>query len=165
MSGEGRLRLLVDTNVWLDRYLVDRTRSAEVSTFLTEAFRCGAVLLYPTTCPCDVFFSICSEFKRSRRREKGVVSAGGDVRTIRRIAWASIDNMCEITTAVGVDESDLWLACKYRNLTWDLEDSVVLAAPRRAEVDYLVTSDQALIQKASVAVLTPVDMTALLREG
>lgn len=73
--------------------------------------------------------------------------------------------MCEITTAVGVDESDLWLACKYRNLTWDLEDSFVLAAPRRAEVDYLVTSDQALIQKASVAVLTPVDMTALLREG
>lgn len=61
-----------------------------------------------------------------------------------------------------MDEADLWLACRYRTLTWDLEDNVVLAAAQRAEADYLVTSDRALIQRATVAVLAPGDMTAVL---
>lgn len=39
---------------------------------------------------------------------------------------------------------------------------MVLAAAQRAEADYLVTSDRALIQRATVAALAPGDMTAVL---
>lgn len=100
------------------------------------------------------------ELKRIARSVAPV--AEGDVQAIRRIAWACVDNMRELATAVGMDESDLWLACKYRTLTWDLEDNVVLAAAQRAEVDYLVTNDWALIQRATVPALTPEDMTKVL---
>ena len=39
---------------------------------------------------------------------------------------------------------------------------MVLAAAERAKVDYLVTSDKQLIQKATVAALTPQDMLSVL---
>ncbi len=34
---------------------------------------------------------------------------------------------------------------------WDFEDNMVLAAAKRADVDYLVTNDKALIVKAQEA--------------
>lgn len=161
MNADKKTKLLVDTNVWLDRYIVDRSGHAEALAFLTTAYASGALLLFPATCACDVFFSICSEFKRSCRRESGVVTEQ-DVHTIRRIAWGCVDNMRELATVVGMDESDLWLACKHRALTWDLEDNVVLAAAERAEADYLVTNDRSLIQHATIAALTPADMKTVL---
>lgn len=161
MSQEKPVRLLVDTNVWLDHYIVGRPGSEAATAFLSLAYERGAVLLYPAACIRDVFFLICAEFKRACRREGGVLTEG-DIQAIRHIAWGCVDNMRELAIAVGMDEADLWLACKYRTLTWDLEDNVVLAAAQRAEADYLVTSDRALIQRATVAALTPGDMTALL---
>ena len=74
-------------------------------------------------------------------------------------ALASCDLMA---TAVGVDDSDLWLACKYKALSADLEDNVVLAAAQRCKADHLVTFDEALIRKAPISAMLPKDMTALL---
>ena len=75
-----------------------------------------------------------------------------------------MDTLRDGATAVGADESDAWLACKYRKINWDLEDNMVLAAAKRAGADYLVTNDRVLISKANVAALRPADMTALLEE-
>ena len=46
---------------------------------------------------------------------------------VRETVWGCINNMCELATAVGVDEADVWLARKQRKLTGDLEDNFVLA--------------------------------------
>lgn len=122
----------------------------------------GIQLLYPAACLRDVFYTICLEFKRSCRNERGGLSPG-DAEAIRRIAWGCVDNVRELAVAVGMDESDLWLACKYRTLTWDLEDNVVLAAAKRSEADYLVTNDRALRERSTVAALSSADMVKVLR--
>ena len=156
----GRL-LLIDTNVWLGNYLPSRRGHDECRTFLRVAREHDASLLYPAPILKDVFYLIGQEFKRQVQLEKGAVSEE-DAGIIRRLAWGCIDNMRELATAVGVDESDIWLACKYRTLSGDLEDNVVIAAAQRAKADHLVTLDQALVRKAPVSALSPQDMTTLL---
>lgn len=84
-------------------------------------------------------------------------------RAIAEIAWGCVDNLCEFATAVGLDNSDVWLARKYRTLHDDFEDNFILAAAERAKVDFLVTSDQSLLRKATVAALSPQDMLAVLK--
>ena len=120
------------------------------------------MLLFPARAIVDVHYVIYRTFKQMVREERGVVQET-DARAIAEVAWGCVDNLCELATAVGMDGSDVWLARKYRALHGDLEDNFVLAAAERADADFLVTSDQQLLRKATVAALSPKDMLALLR--
>ena len=157
------LRILVDTNVWVDSFLGYRAGHGAALAFLAEAQRNAAQLMYPVGALRDVFAILIMELKRKTRETRELDETCMSV--IRRTAWGCIDALREGATAVGADESDTWLACKYRKLNWDLEDNMVLAAAKRAEADYLVTSDRVLIAKANVAAMSPADMTALLETG
>lgn len=152
---------LVDTNVWLDNYLADRPNAPQSRAFFVRARSAGVQLVYPVHCLNDVFLLIQSHLKRAAR-EQGALSES-DVQAIHEIAWACIENMRELATAVGADESDAWKACKYRALTNDLEDNFVLAAAERVPVDYLVTNDQNLLRKSTVNAYTPEDITLVLQ--
>lgn len=156
-----QLKILVDTNVWLDFFLGYRPGNAAAKGFVAAAKAVGAQLLYSSSCLQDVFALVAMSLKRAAREEGAVLER--DAWAIRKAAWACVDAMRELAAAVGTDESDLWLACKYRTLAWDLEDNVVLAATQRAGADYLVTSDKALIEKANVAAMTPPTMIELLK--
>lgn len=164
MSEEGTIpagpRILVDTNVWVDAFLGHRSGHKDAMAFLAEAQRASAQLVYPIGALQDVFAILIMELKRKTREVRDIDEAC--MSTIRRVAWGCVDTLREGSTAVGADESDAWLACKYRKLNWDLEDNMVLAAAKRAEVDYLVTSDRVLLAKANVAAMTPADTAALL---
>jgi predicted nucleic acid-binding protein len=70
--------------------------------------------------------------------------------------------MRDFATAVGVDEADLWLASKYRSVSSDFEDNVLIAAAQRANADYLVTWDAALLRTPIVRTATPLEMLALI---
>ena len=153
--------ILVDTNVWLDNYIASRSGHETAHRFLASAQNSGMQLLYSASILKDTFYILASNLKEEIRREGKAVKKG-DALAIRNIAWACIDNMRELGTAVGVDEADLWLACKYRTLNPDLEDNLVLAAAERAHADYLVTSDEQLIRKSTVTAFTPADMAAYL---
>lgn len=162
MSATAPLRLLVDTNVWIDYFLGTRAGYASACSFVNAAHEAEAQLLYPASSLKDIFYLLTRELKRISYSEREELSPG-DAEAIRRIAWGCVDNVRELAVAVGVDESDLWLACKYRTLTWDLEDNVVLAAAKRSEADYLVTNDRALRERSTVAALSPADMVKVLR--
>ena len=66
--------------------------------------------------------------------------------------------------AVGADASDVWLARKYQRVHSDFEDCLVLAAATRAEVDLIVTNDDALLRHSPIAALSSSDALALLGE-
>lgn len=155
------LRLLVDTNVWVDSFLGYRPGHKAAMDFIAAAQGVSAQLLYPVGAMQDVFAILIMELKRKTRETREVDEACMNV--IRRVAWGCIDSLTEGAAAVGADGSDVWLASKYRAVNWDLEDNMVLAAAKRAEADYLVTSDKVLIAKSSVAALAPADMAALLK--
>ena len=157
----GPLLLLLDTNVLLDEYIPTRPSSAESRQLIDLALEQGHTLLYAARAIVDVHYVISCTFKQMVRKERGTVSAE-DALTIAEIAWGCIDNLCELATAVGMDNGDVWLARKYRTLHNDFEDNFILAAAERANADFLVTSDKQLLLKATVAALSPKDMLALL---
>lgn len=154
--------ILVDTNVWVDYFIAGRSGNADAVEFLETAWRESAQLLYPIGALQDIFAVLIMELKRETRMVREVDEAC--MAALRRIAWGCVDSIRDGACAVGADESDAWLACKYRKINWDLEDNMVLAAAERAGADYLVTSDRVLISKANVAAMRPGDMAALLQE-
>ena len=154
------MRILLDTNVWLDNYLPEREGHRIIGDLLVACVEGGHEVLYASVSAKDVFYLIARAYKLYAR-------AGGDLRegaagAANEMAWACIDNMNEIATPVGMDGSDLWIAAKHKRLHADFEDNLVLAAAIRAKADYLVTSDEQLLRKAPVAALHPRDMLRLL---
>lgn len=155
------VRIVVDTNVWVDNYCSFHKNCNIVRHFIDIAMSYDAILMYPVHEIKDVFYLLGHEFRRYARSEEQEITADM-ARAIDETTWACIANMREIATAIGADESDVWLASKYRAITGDLEDNLVLAAAERAKANYLVTSDQNLIAHSTVATLTPEDMTRVL---
>lgn len=156
------MTLLVDTNVWLDKYIPDRPHAQASMAVLAHSVREEVELLYPLRAVNDVFWQVARDRKTWVVKEYGHISEA-HAHAINTDAWECIDNMCEVATAVGADASDVWYARHLREVHPDFEDDLVLAAARRAKVDYLVTSDRQLIQKATVAALTPEDMLKVLK--
>ena len=69
--------------------------------------------------------------------------------------------MRDIACAVAADESDIWMACRQRALTDDLEDNLVIAAAS-GHARFLATNDAALLRHAPVTALSAADALALI---
>lgn len=96
------------------------------------------------------------------RQEKGEL-AEEDAAAVAEIAWGMVNHLREEAVAVGADQADMWLACKYRSVHEDFEDNLVIAAAQRSGAAYLVTNDERLVKHASVPALGPDDALAALR--
>lgn len=121
-------------------------------------------LLYPVHIIPNVFYLAFIDVKRLLRGQ------GSDelvAKAARTTAWEYVNSMREIATAVAADNSDVWLASKWESLHGDIEDNLVLAAAKRAQADYVVTSDRQLLSHAAlagVAAVSPEDMRAVLQK-
>lgn len=148
--------VLVDANVWLDNYLLDRPNNAASRKLLSWLSQHDVTILYPVTSLDTIFFLVQQAYKTAARID-GKPLQKKAAEAIQSITWACIENMAELGAPVGADASDFWLARKYRSIHGDLEDNFVLAAAERAQVDYLITNDKALLQKSTVPALSPSD--------
>ena len=155
---------VVDTNVLLDYYIPDRPKSDDAKAFLDFALRHKELcsLLYSPHCLSNVFYLLTNTAKQRIRAEKGSLSQG-EAEASAELAWGCIDHLQENATAVGADQSDVWLACKLRGVHNDLEDNLIIAAAMRANASYLITNDEKLIKHATVPALTPKDALAVLQ--
>ena len=161
---ESRVRLMVDTNVWIDAYCANHTGFDAANALIHVAEHNGVELFYTIHGLTDVLYVVEQEYRRQARGERGSV-ADHEARAIKEAALACMRNVMELGTAVGADGSDLWLADKYLPVHGDIEDNLVLAACRRACADYLVTNDRTLISHADVVAKTPEDMVRLFEVG
>lgn len=157
------IKLLLDTNVWIDTFVATRPRHASACRLLDLALEKEVTLLYTPTSMKDVHYLVAAELKQGMRASN-IAPSTADYEIIANTAWEHVDNMSKIGTAVGCDESDLWLARKYQGIHPDLEDNLIIAAAQRANADYLVTSDEKLILHSPVAALSPTDALALLQQ-
>lgn len=157
-------RILLDTNVWLDAFLPERAARSIAQELIALALRSRVDLLYPVHTVPDVFYLAFIDIKRLLRGQ------GSDelvAQAARTTAWEYVNSMREIATAVAADNSDVWLASKWESLHGDIEDNLVLAAAKRAQADYVVTSDRQLLSHAAlagVAAVSPEDMRAVLQK-
>ena len=155
------LKIMVDANVWVDSFCVDHAESLAARAFIGQAAETGALLFFPVHIAKDVLYVVQHELKRSVLAS-GAALDEASARAIGDAALAFVRNMTENATAVGADASDLWLADKYLALHRDYEDNLVLAACKRAQVDYLVTNDRKLLEHADLAAKTPRQMMPIL---
>ena len=154
--------LLIDTNIWLDCFLPDRPGHAEAMSLILFAYEHECPLLYPASIAKDVFYLVGNTLKRDMRKEGGTLTQR-NAAAANEIAWGCVNSMRERATAVGADESDLWMACKLRSIHNDLEDNLIVAAAERANATYLITNDEILIKHSPVAALPPADALTLLQ--
>lgn len=159
--GDQQPQILLDTKVWIDYYLGARPGHELARALVGRALGHDATLLYATLSSKDVFYVIASVIKRDCRAKHGTLS-DAQATAATATAWACLDNMSDIATAVGCDQSDVWLARNTRRLHADYEDDLILAAARRAGADLLVTSDEQLLRHAPVAALDVPDALAYL---
>lgn len=154
-------KLLLDTNVWLDLFSSDRPGRRDALRLVDWATEQDALLLFAASTVKDLYYILKLEEKRKLRADTGAITPAA-AQAIDEYAWGCIHAMEEIATVVPIDQSDLWIAEKYRFLHSDFEDNLILAAAVRAKADFLVTSDKALLAKSPLATLNPSDMLGLV---
>ena len=160
--------LLLDTNVWLDYYLATRAEHQTACDLIERACACDVELLYTVGGSKDLYYLVALYFKRAARAADAEGSgelSSEQAQAAVQTAWACVDHLDEIATAVGCDQSDIWMARKQRKLHPDYEDDLVIAAALRAQGACLVTSDAQLVAHAPVAALSPADALAYLECG
>ena len=151
MGSQGPL-ILLDTNVWIDYYVGGRPGHELARALVERALDRGATLLFATLSSKDLFYVMTSVIKRDCRTKHGTLTVA-QASAATATAWACLDNMGELATAVDCGQSDVRLARKTRRLHADYEDNLILAAAQRAGADLLVTSDEQLLRHAPVAAL------------
>ena len=155
--------LVLDTNVWLEKYIPWRSRREVVLRLLSAAQSRGCAIAFPSQAALDVYQKVCRENKLWARKHGALTEPMAQA--IKRMAWDCVNEMRELATPVPVDSTDLYLACKYRDIHDDLEDDLVLAACQRVHADYLVTLDRKLLAHSPVEAVTPEQMLELIRSG
>ena len=91
------LKLLVDTNVWIDYFLERRPEAHEAAMgFMAEATAADAVLHTSSATMPDLFFLLCQETKRYLR-EHGKPVDELFAAAVRESAWSSVRNVMELS--------------------------------------------------------------------
>ncbi|MFR7670236.1 MAG: type II toxin-antitoxin system VapC family toxin [Collinsella sp.] len=152
---------MVDANVWVDSFCVDHAESLAARAFIGQATEAGTLLFFPVHIAQGRAVRCPTRTEAQRSCQRGTLDEAS-ARAIGDAALAFVRNMTENAMAVGADASDLWLADKYLSLHHDYEDNLVLAACKRAQVDYLVTNDRKLLEHADLAAKTPRQMMPIL---
>ncbi|MEG0476165.1 MAG: PIN domain-containing protein [Raoultibacter sp.] len=155
-------RLLLDTNVWLDLFASDRSGREDAVNLVTWAVQQEVTLLYAASSIKDFYYILEEREKRKLRAAKIEVDAG-TAADINEYAWGCIRALEEIATVVALDQSDVWLASKFRALHSDFEDNLILAALERSSADYLITADEVLLKRSPAPALSPGDLLTLVQ--
>lgn len=147
------MKLVVDTNVWLDYYLPERAGFKEAKRFLLSAVAHDHALFFTVGSMKDTFYLLGNLTKMSMRAT-GPIS-GTQALAANEFAWGCINNMRRLGTPIGMDVFDADLALKFRAVHPDFEDNLLCAVAQRVQADYLVTNDRALTRIPFVATATP----------
>lgn len=159
------VRMLVDTNVWVDFFDQTRPGGAAADALVRRAIERGDTLLYSVNTVQNLYYALWATAKRFLREAYGELSEAA-VNAAEGCAWDCVRSLGEIATCVGADQSDLLIAEKGHGIHRDLEDNLVVAAAQRCGADVLVTSDHVLLSHAPVVALTPSDaLTYFERRG
>ena len=157
-------RIVVDTCVWLDMYLGMRDGSTAARLFFDCALEQDVTLLYSINTVKNLQFLIAHIMKSLEKKASGAITKSA-AQAANRTAWACVDHMADIATAVACDAADIWMARKLQSVHADFEDNLVVAATHHADARFLVTCDEKLLAHSPVAAKTPTQMTELLQAG
>ena len=134
MSTEGVLKLLIDTNVWMDYFSGRSDRTANVAHLIEIADASERIA-----------YLVSAAIKQECRRKTGSLSDNA-IAAADETAWACVRQMRELAliAPVGADEVFDSFVFKYHHN--DFEDDLMLGVANRIDADYVVTEDKNLIK-------------------
>lgn len=154
-------KLLLDSNVWIDLFASDRAGHGDAVKLVTWAVQQEAILFFAASSVKDVYYLLQEGEKRKLRAASVEINAGVAA-AVDEYAWGCLGAMEDLGTVVPLDQSDVWLATKFRSIHGDFEDNLVLAAMERSDADYLVTGDKTLLRRCPVPALPAAGLLALV---
>lgn len=155
--------LLLDSNVWLDYFLPFREGHDKACDLVNSAIDRNVALFYSITQMPTVHYLLRLLMKRDLQQTQNQLSEKTAL-AIRELVWGCLQNLRELATAIGADDSDLWVAEKLHRFHDDYEDNLIEAAAIRANASYLVTNDKAFRENATVATVSVHSALLLLGE-
>lgn len=164
MSTEGVLKLLIDTNVWMDYFSGRSDRTANVVHLIEIADASERIALFASSLSVkDVSYLVSAAIKQECRRKTGSLSANA-ISAADETAWACVRQMRELAliAPVGADEVFDSFVFKYHHN--DFEDDLMLGVANRIDADYVVTEDKNLIKHTN-GVCINADQALRLVEG
>ena len=127
MSAGGILKLLIDTNVWMDYFSGRSDRTANVVHLIEIADASERIALFASSLSVkDVSYLVSAAIKQECRRKTGSLSDN---------AIAAADETAEVFDS---------FVFKYHHN--DFEDDLMLGVANRIDADYVVTEDKNLIK-------------------
>ena len=109
------ISIMVDTNVWLDYYAIDRPNYKASHELMSYSFSHDIGILYPADIIKDVFYLVGSTTKHIIRAQSPDFTHD-NAAAANEFAWSAVNHMRENAVAVGIGYADVWLAAKLRDV-------------------------------------------------
>ena len=138
------IKILVDTNIWLDYFLARGVHHHAVSTFIAKTYGREDIALYvPSLSLKDLAYQLASLMKLDARR------AGKDitpdiVAAAREVSWGCVRSVLEKALVGPIGHTEVLGAFTRKRIHDDFEDDLVLSAADAVGADFLMTHDAAL---------------------
>lgn len=158
------VRVLVDTNVWLDYFLARSERHEDVTCFVTGAADREDIVLYVASLTLkDLAYQLASQMKLDARRAGAEVTEAVAA-AAREVSWSCVRNVLELAVVAPVGSNEVLGAFTLRHVHDDLEDDMILAVAEAVGAHALMTHDAQLARHAESLCITARDGVELLSE-
>lgn len=151
MSGVGTkrtLKLLIDTNVWLDYFLARTNATRPIVELFSRAAEAEDIVLFSSSLSVkDVYYILGRTMKADARRGGALTPetiAGAD-----ETAWACIRLIRQKSIIASVGADEVFDSFVFRHHHNDFEDDLILGVANRIDADYMVTEDKNLIKHSN----------------
>ena len=149
------MKLLIDTNVWIDFFLPARNDHINAQELIgyCEKFN---VEMYAA------FHSITNFNYIFKNNLKLLYKNKLSSEEINKLAWNATNNIIHSATIVGADYGDAYGAFIYKDIHNDYEDDIVYILAQKAKTDYIVTNDKNMIKHSPIGAYNTKDALKLV---
>jgi len=159
------LKVLVDTNVWVDYYTGRDVDHGHSSKLIKKLLCSKHSVLASSLSTKDLFYLLQAYLKTAHRSYSGGSFNHIQAAAIQEVAWKSTEHLIGAVDIVPVDDIGCRRALSLRETCIDYEDNLVVACAESCGADYLVTCDNALRAPKPLSVVSPKQLYAMLFEN
>lgn len=158
------IKVLVDTNIWLDYFLARGQHHEAVSRFLAKTYDRDDIALYVASLSLkDLAYQIASLLKLDTRRAGKEITEDVSA-AARETAWGCVRNVLQKALIAPVGATEVLGAFTYKRVHDDFEDDLVLAALDAVGGHALMTHDAVLARHLGDTCITAEEGLQLLNE-
>ena len=159
------VKLLLDTNVWLDYFLARTPGHQAASELLELAEGSERIALYTSSLSIKDLAYLLERDMKTGAREAGVSVTEQVSAAARETAWGCVRLVFEQSLIVPVGHPEVLQAFTLKSVHDDLEDDLLLGSAYRADVVDLVTYDTKLARRSPVTCVTVCEALEIARKA